>query len=93
MELEVTWGRALRVWWAFFWRNLVGIVIAVLLSAVIGALLNVVLSAAGVSPETVSRVAMPFGVMLGIAASVVPIKLILGRGFGDFRLVLVSRQP
>ena len=93
MELEVTWGRALRVWWAFFWRNLVGIVIAVLLSAVIGALLNVVLSAAGVAPETVSRVAMPFGVMLGIAASVVPIKLILGRGFGDFRLVLVSRQP
>jgi ABC-type cobalamin transport system permease subunit len=24
MELDPTWARAFQVWWAFFWRNVVG---------------------------------------------------------------------
>lgn len=22
MELEIAWGRVIRVWWAYLWRNL-----------------------------------------------------------------------
>ena len=28
MEVQITWSRTLRVWWACFWRNLVVLVAA-----------------------------------------------------------------
>lgn len=91
MELEITWGRVVRVWWAYLWRNLIAIVVAMLAGGIIGGILGFILGAAGVSIETIKIVVMPIGAILGLAISIFPMKMILGKNFGEFRLVLVQK--
>jgi len=93
MELEVTWGRAARVWWAYLWRNLIAVVLTGILGMVFGAILGLLLGATGVSPGVIQRAAFVLGILTGIAVSVVPIRLILGKDFGEFRLVLLASPP
>ena len=92
MELEVTWGRTLRVWWAYLWRNLIAIVAAMVLAVVVGAILGFILGAAGVPPKTIHFIGAPIGFAIGLAISIVPMKLILGKDFGEFRLLLVTKS-
>ncbi|MEZ0232084.1 MAG: hypothetical protein ACAH12_04540 [Methylophilaceae bacterium] len=91
MELEVTWGRAIRVWWAYVWRNIIAIIVAMLIGAVLGAILGAIMGALHVPLETIKIIVTPIGVILGFAISIVPIKLILGKDFGEFRLVLIKK--
>jgi hypothetical protein len=90
MELEATWGRTTRVWWAYLWRNLIAMLVGTLLGAVVGAVLGFVLGAAGVAPDVIRRLSFVIGVVLGLGVSIVPMRMILGKSFGEFRLVLVS---
>ncbi len=92
MELEITWARAIRVWWALLWRNILAILGAMLIGGVVGGILGFVLSVAGVSEEVIMLIATPLGGLIGLAVSIVPVKLVLGRKYGDFRLVLISDQ-
>ncbi len=92
MELEVTWGRATRVWWSYFWRNLIAIVAAMIIGGIIGGILGFVMSMAGMSVTAIQLVATPIGMVLGLGISIVPVKMILGMDFGEFRLVLVAKQ-
>lgn len=92
MELEVTWGRATLVWWSYFWRSLIGMFVAAIIGGVIGGILGFVLAVAGASAAIIKIVAMPIGAVIGLGISIVPIKMILGKDFGEFRLVLVSTQ-
>ncbi len=91
MELEVTWGRTVRVWWAYLWRNLIAIVVAILISGVVGCIIGFVMAMLGVDRSTTQVVATLFGAIIGLVISVVPMKMILGKGFGEFRLVLVAK--
>ncbi len=91
MELEVTWGRAVRVWWSYFWRNLITLVVTMIIGAVIGAVLGFAMGAAGVPIQTIQIISVVVGLVLGLGMSVVPMKLILGKDFGEFRLVLMSK--
>jgi ABC-type sugar transport system permease subunit len=93
MELEVTWARAMRVWWAFFWRNLVALVVAVAAGAALGFVLGAAMSAAGATPRTIQLVIAPVSALIGFAISIVPMRLILGKDFGEFRLILAARDP
>ncbi|HZY17695.1 MAG TPA: hypothetical protein VFE82_04395 [Ramlibacter sp.] len=90
MELEVTWGRAVRVWWAYLWRNLLAILAMVVAGAGMGFVVGLVLGTLGVPIKTIQGVATVIGGLLGLAISVVPVKLILGKDFGEFRLVLLA---
>jgi hypothetical protein len=92
MEVEVTWGRVVRVWWAYAWRNVIAIIIAMIAGGIVGFILGFVMGAAGVSPRTIAYITGPIGAVMGVAFSVVPMKMILGKDFGQFRLVLVSRS-
>jgi hypothetical protein len=92
MELEVTWGRAARVWWAYFWRNLVAVAAGSLIGIALGAILGFILGAAGARAETIRIAAFPIGIVVGLLVSIVPIRLVLGKDFGAFRLVLL-RNP
>ena len=95
MELEVTWGRAVRVWFAFLWRNLIMIVCAMILGAVLGFVIGFIMSAFDVSSETINRTVVPISAVLGLALSVIPIRLILGKDFGltQFGVNLVELPP
>jgi len=93
MELEVTWGRAMRVWWAYLWRKLIAIIGGTILGAILSAILGFVLGAAGMAPDAVRRAGLVVGVIMGgLLVSIVPIRLILGKNFGEFRLVLLSNE-
>jgi len=90
MELEITWKRAIKVWWSYLWRNLLTIIVGIIIGAIIGGILGFALGAFGLSKETIQTVVTPIGFIIGFAISIVPMKLILGKDFGEFRLVLVE---
>lgn len=98
IELEVTRSRLLRVWWGYFWRMLLAsagaCIVAIIAGGLIGALLGFGLHLVGYDVQAIQTIAGRAGMILGLAVgtafSIIPIKLILGRSFGDFRLVLVS---
>ena len=92
MELEVTWGRAVKVWWAYLWRNLLAIVAMGILGAALGFVIGLALGALGVSTGTIQVIAAVVGAVLGLALSVIPVTLSLGNDFGSVRLVLVSKD-
>jgi hypothetical protein len=89
-ELEVTWGRILRFWWAFFWR---GVVIAVPIGAVIGALLGATVAMMG-HPEWVHSPWFRLGSAV-IWLPIVPIVLRMAfrKKYSDFRIAFVSLEP
>jgi hypothetical protein len=89
MELEITWGRVARVWWAYLWRNLIAIIASLIAGAILGGILGFMLGAAGVPLGTIRIIVMPIGGILGIAISIFPMKMILGKDFGEFKLVLM----
>lgn len=93
MELEVTWKRAARVWGAYLWRNILAIIGAVIIGGIVGGIMGFILSVLGASQETIQLVVTPIGFIIGIGISIVPLKLILGKDFGEFRLVLVENTP
>jgi Na+/citrate or Na+/malate symporter len=89
MEMEVTWSRAAMVWWSYIWR----LVLATIVSSLGGGVLGLILGAVGAPKEAIIFVTLPIGLMIGTAASIVPMKMILGKDFGEFRLLLVAKQP
>lgn len=92
MELEVTWTRAIKVWWSFLWRNILAVIGAVVIGAITGGILGFVLGMLGASLQTIQLLVTPIGFIIGIGISIIPLKLILGKDFGEFRLVLVENS-
>lgn len=92
MELEITWNRILRVWWSYLWRNLICIVVGMLLGMVVGFIVGFIMGAMGLPPRVIMCVTAPIGFVIGLAISVVPMKMILGKDYGEFRLVLLAKQ-
>lgn len=93
MELEVTWKRAIKVWWAYLWRNILAVIAAIIIGALVGGILGFILALLGASKETVQVIVTPIGFVIGIGISIVPLKMILGKNFGEFRLVLIGSTP
>ena len=91
MELSITWGRAARIWWAFFWRSLLIMIPALLAAFLVAVPMGLLLGLAGATTDTVRIAAMPVGFLIALAGHVLAMKLILGKDFGEFRLVLLSK--
>jgi len=91
VELDITWGKAIRIWWSLLWRNLLlAIVVSVFVGMPIGFIIGFSMSAMGAPQEMILFVCWPIGFFIGLASSVIPIKMILGKDFGDFRLIISS---
>ena len=65
---------------------------AVVAGVILGWIIGFILGALGASLQTVQLVTAPIGFGIGLAISIVPIKLILGKDFGEFRLVLLQNE-
>jgi hypothetical protein len=59
---------------------------------IIGFIIGFILRALGASMETIEIVTTPIGFIIGLLISIIPLKMILGMNFGEFRLVLVSNE-
>ncbi len=90
MELEITWKRATHVWWSYLWRNLIAIVVSAITGGIIGLIIGLFLGWFGVSSETVNLIVLPITLIMGLLISIIPMKMILGKDFGEFRLVLLK---
>jgi hypothetical protein len=88
-ELPVTWGRAARVYWAFFWRGVVFLIVPL---AVVGFFFGIALAGNGIAPEKhlwkLQTVLFPLSVLVAIWI----MKDILASPMGKFRIVLVSTE-
>lgn len=99
--LPVTTPRVLRVWWAYFWRSLVTFlamfIVVLLVSFALGVLLGLLLPMIGLEQEHVQGLArlsgFVLGIMAGLLSSAIPLWLILGKNFGEFRLALITYRP
>ena len=87
---EITWGRTVRVWWAYFWRNILAIICATILGGIAGLIIGFTMGALGASRDAINWTVIPVSGLIGLALSVIPMRLILGKSFGEFRLVLIS---
>lgn len=92
MELEITWKRAVKVWWAYLWRSVLAALCAMLIGGLIGGIAGFIMGLMGASGESIQLLIAPIGIVIGIGISIVPIKLILGKDFGEFRLVLIKNS-
>ena len=92
MEITPTWGHVARVWWALFWRSVLTMIATGAVGFVVGAAIGFVLGLLGAPLAAIQLICGAVGVLLGLATSMVPVRLILGKDFGAFRLVLLSPQ-
>lgn len=86
--VKPTFGRVLLLWWSIIWRCTVfGLVGAVLVSVVLGVALGLI----GASRETMAMVGEVVGVGLGVAVCVYVGWSRIGKGIGDYELVMVKK--
>ena len=91
-EIKATWGQVVRVWWALVWRNIIAVIIAMIIGGVIGALLGLVFGIMGVPQNIIEIIAGIVGAIIGLGVSLIPVKMILNKDFGKFRLAIVPKH-
>lgn len=88
-RLKPTRGIALRVWWAFIWRSLLG---ALGTGFVVGLALGVLSQLAGLGQGIVESLAAALGLMIGLAVSVEVMYRVLQKSFKHFEIALIARE-
>jgi len=63
-----------------------------LIATVVGIIIGFIIRMLDVPTESVGIITMPLGAIIGLLVSIVPIKMILGKDFGEFRLVFVQKN-
>jgi hypothetical protein len=59
---------------------------------VVGGIIGFIMGMLGFEIRTIQLVTAPLGMMIGLLISIVPLKLILGKDFGEFRLILLAKD-
>ena len=93
MELEVTWGRTARIWWAFMWRALIATICVTVVAGIIGGALGAIVFLMGVDEGTMVVAGTIVGFAMGLLSQLVVMRMILNRDYGEFRLSLVPNSP
>jgi hypothetical protein len=86
--LEVSWARALRVWWSITWRT---VVFGMLIGFVVGVIAGIGGAAAGIPANQVQGISSLFGVIIGVFISMWAVRKALTRSFSEFRIVLLPK--
>jgi len=86
--LEVSWGRAIKVWWSITWRTLL---FGMLIGFVVGVVAGIAGAAAGVPDNQVQGISSMFGVIIGVFISIWAVRKALTRSFSEFRVVLLPK--
>ncbi len=86
MEIEVTWNKTIRIWWAWVWRS---ILLSVAGGLIIGVLLGIISAVIGVKMPLTSVI---LGFFVGLYAAFYMLKRVLNKDFGDFKIALISKS-
>jgi hypothetical protein len=88
-SIEVTWGRATKVWWSLLWR---AALFGLLAGGAIGFVIGLILGAAGVAAEVITAAGTWAGLLIGIPVGIWVVRTVLRKSWSDFRIVLVPPQ-
>ena len=86
-EIEVTFGRAAQVWWAWLWRAMI---LAMLSSTIIGFIIGLAGHFAGLNPQQILPISIILGGFIGVFVSIWIMSKILKKNFGAFRIALIQ---
>ena len=94
-ELQATWSRIARVWWAFYWRMMLLSLAAFVIFYAISVMLLLFTGASIAQAQAVdnSRWLQLAFFLLGAVTSLAATKLVLGTRWADFRIALVPHSP
>lgn len=88
-ELELTWARTLRFWWALFWR---GLVISMPLAIVMGFLSGMIVAITGMPNFTTSPWFTIGEMVMLLPLFPVILRMAFRAKYRDFRIVLVPPE-
>jgi hypothetical protein len=86
-ELEVTWNRALTVWWSLAWRGLLFGFLAGLLAGFIIGFFGRLL---GIDRGLVNSLSKLAGIVVSIPVGMWVVRVVLRKKFSEFRITLVE---
>lgn len=89
MKREITWGNVISICWALFWRQLL---ISTAAAGLVGLLFGVVMGGMNAPSETIALVCFLSGLIISPIGYLIAMKMILGKNFGTFNLVLIPNE-
>lgn len=87
--VEVTWKRALKVWWSLMWR---GLLFGFLGGAIVGFILGFIMGIARVDPNTIKAVCQIAGYIVSLLIGIAVTKIVLKKRYSDFRIALIEES-
>jgi hypothetical protein len=85
-ELDLTWGRSMRVWWLMVWRGAVG---GIVFGVIVGAITGFVIAILQGSIQTITAVSATLGYIVGLVWSMFVVRMALAKRYKEFRIALV----
>ena len=89
-ELEITFGRAARVWWAYTWR---AFLIMLAVGVVFGIILTLTHNQGTLSQPGNRLVTQLLALVIAIPIGIWMLKKALCARFREFRIALIQREP
>ena len=89
MHLDVTWGRAARVWWSLMWR---AILFGGLGGTTVGFVLGFFLGFAGTPPVVITTVSGWTGLIIGVPIGIWVVRNVLRTSWADFQIALIPAR-
>jgi hypothetical protein len=94
LEDELTWGDAAGIWWSLWWRQMMGIFVAIIPAFLFGFVMALVGHFLGLAQIAMSAASVVFSLITSVFASIWIIKRIFGKTkrLGAYRVVLVKSE-
>ena len=92
MELDVTWQRLVRIWWAWLWRSLLATALAAVLTYLSGLWIGFLAGLLKLPIELATLLSTVAAFIIAVGLSIFPLWQVLSRDFGEFRLILQAKR-
>ena len=86
---DVTWARAMKVWWSLAWR---GLLFGGLAGFAGGFVMGIIGGLAGAKAETVSLLGTLAGGLAAVPVGIWVVRTVLRKSWSDFQIALVAKQ-
>jgi hypothetical protein len=87
--VDVTWGRAAKVWWSLIWRAMI---VGGIAGGLIGGGTEFIVQTTGVSRQLIMMLKYLAGFILTILFGILIVRVVLRKSWSDFRIVLVPKN-
>ena len=88
-EVPPTVWRVVPIWWAYLWRYILAVLGSFVVAAGVGLVLGVWIGLQGYTIEQARPALYAVGFAISLLTPIVPLRLIIGRKYGRYRLILV----